>query len=715
MKPVRVRLEGRFITLPPGHPPGIDRLLIAEGAYPQAPNEVLVEKHFAEYQHLKPGDTLELEIPGAPQNVALKVSGIAISAEYLWVSRNELDIMPSPASFGVLWIDREALREYRMRPGVAAGFRRLLGGGGNNKPQPNVTIPSRREVLIRVADGFEPKAVLNEVVDALGRQTLLTTTARDELPQTEILRTDLKSLRGFSIFFPALFLIVGGSVIAVSLSRVIDSQRSIVGTMLAFGVPRFRILLHYLSFSLVVGILGTLSGTLAGVAVGTYLTRAYAEVANVPRLTFALHESLLGLGVLFGLSAAIFAGLFPAWRAASLYPAQAMCPPAPVMGRGVLWLRRLSSGLSLPVRLAIRNLPRRPGRSLASVAGVAAALVLVLAGAGVVDGLNRTVDVLLTGAWQFDLRVDFFEPDSENNLQSTLKQTAGIERMEFLFSQPARIHAGEIQLETVVEGISPDSKLLKPMNAEGNVIRPKQGVVLPEALARQLKVKVGDTVQIHPLPQGNEIRLKIDGVTTGLGAEVFMQLKAAQKNFASSGQVNSVLIQTNSPAWKVRQSLQMLPEVARVQDVQELREQITTLMDFNYLLVGCMLAFSAILGIAILFTTSTLNVWERRRELATMRTLGLPFRRIAGMMTFEHSLLGLAGIAVGIPFGIWAMRAALNLYENDFLTLPLVLKPATFALAIGNILLVLLLAQWPALRTVAKQNLADTVREREQG
>ena len=59
----RVRLEGRFITLPSGHRPRLDQLLIERGSYPQAPNEVLVEKHFAEFHGIEPSATLELEIP----------------------------------------------------------------------------------------------------------------------------------------------------------------------------------------------------------------------------------------------------------------------------------------------------------------------------------------------------------------------------------------------------------------------------------------------------------------------------------------------------------------------------------------------------------------------------------------------------------------------------------------------------------------------------
>jgi putative ABC transport system permease protein len=317
--------------------------------------------------------------------------------------------------------------------------------------------------------------------------------------------------------------------------------------------------------------------------------------------------------------------------------------------------------------------------------------------------------------WRCDLRADFFTPEPTQTLYGLLEQTEDIESWESTLTVPVQIQAGGIRLETVVEGISPESELLQPANMEGEIVRPGEGVVLPAALARQLGVEVGDRVRLQAHQQDAEIELPIEHITEGIGAAVFMRLAKAQSAFARPRLVNSLLIKTKVPSWQFRQSLQMLPQLARLQDMQDLRERINRIMDFNYLLITSMLLFSAMLGVAILFTTSTLNVWERRRELATMRAIGLPFRQIVGMVTLEHCLVGLMGVAVGIPLGIWAMRAALNLYEGSFLTLPLILKPGTFALAIANIFMVLLLAQWPVLRSIAHLNLADVVRERREG
>jgi putative ABC transport system permease protein len=126
-----------------------------------------------------------------------------------------------------------------------------------------------------------------------------------------------------------------------------------------------------------------------------------------------------------------------------------------------------------------------------------------------------------------------------------------------------------------------------------------------------------------------------------------------------------------------------------------------------------MLFCSVILAAAILFNTATLGILERRRELATMRALGRTLREITVGLTLEHALLCVAGVVLGLPLSIWAIRHVLALFSSDLFRLPFVLSPITVATAAGGVLLVLLVAQWPALRLVARESLADAVRTRE--
>jgi putative ABC transport system permease protein len=120
-----------------------------------------------------------------------------------------------------------------------------------------------------------------------------------------------------------------------------------------------------------------------------------------------------------------------------------------------------------------------------------------------------------------------------------------------------------------------------------------------------------------------------------------------------------------------------------------------------------------VLAAAILFNTATLSVLERRRELATMRALGQPMRAVAWSVTVENGLITVLGLLLGLPLGLACLAGFLRLSSSDLFSLPFWVSPRTVAVAVLSILLVLLLAQWPALRAVAHMNLAEAAKARE--
>ncbi len=107
--PVRIgehesRVELRVLSTPRA----LDRVLLLSGRLPDGPGEVLLEKHLAQYHHLEAGDRVSIDAPGTART--LRVSGVAVSAEYLWVARDESDVFATPDAFGVGWMDRAGLR-----------------------------------------------------------------------------------------------------------------------------------------------------------------------------------------------------------------------------------------------------------------------------------------------------------------------------------------------------------------------------------------------------------------------------------------------------------------------------------------------------------------------------------------------------------------------------------------------------------------------------
>jgi putative ABC transport system permease protein len=677
------------------------------GRLPSAADEVLLEKHLAQHHGLREGDTVTVAIGSLART--LRVSGIAVSAEYLWVSRDENDVFPSPDAFGVGWMARDALADLSLAvlsvsPAAVAGL-----------PGIGVAADARAsdQILVDPAPGASDEDAKAAVLRVLGARVLGVTPAA-RLVGPRLLQMDVDGYKGMAAFFPVFFLGVAAFIVAAILGRIVDVQRALVGTFAALGVGRARVLAHYLAYAVVLGGFGSTLGALAGVLAAPGMTREYAAELGIPFVEATVHLDFVAWGIGIGLAVAVVSGFLPAWHASRLAPAEAMRPPRPTAGP----LARLTRGLRapLPLRLAVRDVLGKPVRSLGTALGVAAALVLVLCTSAMLDSMKTTFSVLFSDARRYDLRVDLVSPAPLVAVEARFAQVEGVVAVEGILSLPVTIRGAGPEAQAIAVGVAPEARLLRSMDLDGRDVAPAdRGVVLTRALARSLGVSPGDAVRLRPLPEGPEASFVVSGLADGaLGRTVTARREDLQRALGFAGRGDAVLVETEpGRSTAVRRALSRVPDVAHVEDAAALRTQVDAIMGLGWAMLGMMFASSIVLAAAILFNTATLGILERRRELATLRALGRTLREIGIALTLEHSILALLGLGMGFPLAIATAKKILALYSSELFALPFVLAPRTVAVSSLGIVAVLLVAQWPALHQLAKTSLADAVRTRE--
>jgi len=134
-------------------------------------------------------------------------------------------------------------------------------------------------------------------------------------------------------------------------------------------------------------------------------------------------------------------------------------------------------------------------------------------------------------------------------------------------------------------------------------------------------------------------------------------------------------------------------------------------MSFNSNMVWIMFAFGVALASTIVFATVFISILERRREIATMRTLGEGKHGIAEMITIENLILGFAGIIIGIPLGYMIAVYCFSLLADRYAVLQSGYLPRTYLLAIGVVILAMIISQIPAIRNVNRLDLARMINE----
>jgi putative ABC transport system permease protein len=685
-EPIRARLIG----VPSAAHPGVDDILMLQGDYFTAgqTGAVIMESHFADYYHLNPGDTVRPILAGQP--VALRAVGIAVSPEYLVVSPSKQEIFPSVRSFGVFFLPQSELQSLAGMEGTVNNFAVLLAPGAD------------RESVTRAAQ------------QALAPYGLLETTPQKDQPSVAALNADLEGFREMAYFMPFVILLVAAVSVYVMLGRQVRAQAPQIGLMKAIGYTDTAVLWHYLLFALVIGALGSVLGALLGLPLGYAITKSYAQTLGIPIVAARFYPELLWEAVLISLLATVLAAVGPARGALRQSPAQAMrLDPAVAQVRGRASILERLLPLPLWLRLPLRNVLRVPRRSLTTALGIVFAYVLFLMVWGMVDSMNYFFRSNYTDVERWDLAAVFDSTQSPDVLKQ-IQSWAGVKKAEPLAQIPATLQAGANSEDVLLTAVEPDQTLHGfrfPAGVSAESALSSGRLVLSSGLLEKIGLHEGDRVTLDtPLgPQDFTLGPPSDELMNTI---VYLSLDELQKRAgAPVPPVNAYYLTVdNARAAQIKTDLYHLPGAVSVQSKADIVADLRSYMVLFYAFMGVMVVFALLMAFALLFNAMTVGVLERKREFATMRSLGTGRRWIALLLSGESLILWLFTLAPGLLSGYLMALGMGSAFSTDLFTFTIVIAPVTYAAAALGILVTMLLAALPAVRRVNRLNLAEATK-----
>lgn len=688
------KLLGRVVGLPPGHQPAVNRVEVEEGKYldPARPHAVLAEQHLADTFHVGVGDTVEAVGTGGA--VKLRIVGVAASPEYFWPARSRQEILPSPKSFGVLFVPEETARA-------------LAGIGGPN------------QVAIYYGGGREDPALtadLSRHAAALGAAGVLT---RADQPSNSALQQDVKSFQELAVLFPLLFLTAAALATWVLMRRLVTAERPTIGMLRACGFSSRQVVRHYLTYGVVTGLAGGVLGAAAGLALAGVVTNAYTEELSIPVTLVSVSPLTALVGICFGLLTGALAAALPAASAARVPPAEAMRRFAPA-GRGHLSLiERLVPPLRrAPVRwrMTLRGIGRNPRRSLSTMLGVVLSLTLILVSWGMVDTIQILVERQYGEVERQDAEIYFRGALGRSELER-VEGTPGVEEAEAAVDLPVSLSNGDRRYQTALKGFARDTTMHGFLLAGGGTTTlPADGLLAGEALGGKLGIGAGEEVGVTAPQTGISTRAPVTAfLEEPLGTYAYAPLGPIRRLAGPRlglGNVAMVRYEPGVDREAMRRRLSDLPGVVAYSDSQALKEAVDEYLGLFYVFIGVMLLFGAAMAFALLYNSIQANLAERSVEVATLRAAGTPFRTLSRMITAENFLVTLIGVFPGLIVGVEVSRLFLASFNSDAFTFELQIRASTLVFSALAILAVSLISERPGLRAVKRLDIARTVRER---
>lgn len=697
--PMRVGEEtflGRVIAYPPGHQPEVDKIDMMEGSYldPNDDSAVVIESHMADQFDIGVGDSVEVLSGGTW--VEGNVVGVAVSAEYIWPARDNQDIFPLPGTFGVVFVSDDLVQALPAQAG-------------------------RNDVIITYDHGADTKAT-----DALVRSAAESAGASDVIPRADhpsnsTLLLDVNGFASMSVLFPALFMAAAGMAAFVLLTRIVFSQRGIIGTLRASGMGRRIIMRHYLSYGVRLGLVAGVVGLLLGIPAAFAITGVYTSQLDIPDTVRSFHWATPVIGMLFALAAGVLGVWAPARRAFKVAPAEAMKGATPAEPGRRSWIEKMIPPLRrLPVRwlMIFRGLGRNKRRSVATILGVVLGLTLIMVAWGMIDSILDVLDRQFNDVTLQDADIALVTPVTED-AKKPVADVDGVEAVEIVSQIDATVRYGGESFASSVAGYQ-----------QGTVMHgfpdglPSSGLLAGSGLTDHLDVEVGDevTVSLPTLdvdftdtvvgfldePVGIAMYMDRDALGGIIGEDTLaeptvsqLEARFAEANGSSVDERDGIIADIRS-----------LDEVAFAVDSRRLYDTLQQFLGFFYAFVILMLGLGGAMAFALMYNAISVNVAERSGEFATMRANGLSHRSIASLIAFENIMLTVIGVIPGAVIGYLVGVYFMSQFSVDAFVLVFYMRPLSIVISVAAMIAVASLSLIPAIRKVRRVDIGATVRER---
>ncbi|WP_397383038.1 ABC transporter permease [Prosthecobacter sp.] len=654
--------SAHLVSLPEGRPQTLNKTFIRQGRLPQ-PDErrqAVVSESFALANKLQIGDSLVAIINGHRDSII--ICGIGLSPEFVFEARPG-QTLPDNKRYGVFWMNYKA---------VAVPYD--LDGAFN-------------DLCVDLSPGAQSGPVMAEIDRLLlgyGAQGAYT---RREHNSAQRLDDELRVVRALSVAYPLVFLSVAAFMVNAVLARLVRLQREQIAQLKALGYSSWQVGRHYLNYALVIVVLGTLIGGAVGRWMGGALISIYDLFFRFPALKFRMDYSALVIALVVSTAASFLGVISVVWMAVKLPPAEAMRPEPPADFKpSALERLGLTRGSSPALRMALRNIERRPVQALFTVFGLALATGLMVLPGSMAD----SIDYMLTYQWNDVQRQDvvafFAEPGSADSLHN-LEQLPGVQRAEPVRAVQARIHYGHHSRKIAVTGLPRDADLNRLLDAERRlIVLPEEGIVMSAQLGKILGARIGDVVQVEALEGRREtVGVPIRGFMQDFaGISAFMDIRALHRLMREGDTVSGAYMTVDQARWS--DFMRAVKDTPRIAITLVKQDQLDSFRSTTGQSIGILrklyLVLAIVVAFGVVYNSARIALSERSRDLATLRVIGFTQREVAGVLLGELLLLISTAIPVGLLFGKGLATFIIAKVSTETIRMPLVISLNTYTMAI---------------------------------
>ncbi len=602
---------------------------------PTSKDGIWLSDQYAAENAFKVGDELVLKY--GTMEISGKIKGLIKASEFLICLIDDTQIMPNFEQFGFAYIS-PAMYETVM---------------------PFVIYPQINVLSDLDKDGFTEK-----VYSALDDNPLIV--PKDDVISYSEAMGEADEGKTMGVILPVVFLLIAVLTMITTMHRLTSKEKTQIGTLKALGFHDKKIMFHYTSYALMIGILGSAVGIGIGYFLAWFIMNpkgsmgAYLDLPEW-RLPMPWFCVAVIIAVIILLTVIGFLSVRKHLQGTA---AEALSPDIP---QNIKSLAIEKLGLfdkaSFGVRWNLRDSMRHKSRTLMSLLGVMGCTMIIIATLGMADTLNAFLDIYYDDSTFYASRIFINENADRSSREAVVTEYDG----DWNGSISIQID-GEAYLLDIYHL---DHKLIRFPDGKDKIIDlGDDGAYLCRRIADQYGLSAGDIVTINPYGSDEQYTLKIAGVVGSLSKNISMTTAYAD-SVGIAYNIDYVYTTT------AKDDIAPSDIIKSVQTKESIIESFNAIMDLLDTMVTLLLIAAIILGVVVLYNLGVMSYTERYREMATLKVLGFRDNKIGRILIGQNLWVSVIGTLLGIPLGIWILDYLLHALAGDY-EMELIIKPLSY-------------------------------------
>ncbi len=478
---------------------------------------------------------------------------------------------------------------------------------------------------------------------------------------------------------PIIFFIVAALVSLTTMIRMVEEQRTQIGTLKALGYGNVLISMKYIMY----GFLATVSGSLLGGIIGGKLLpfiiiNAYRIVyQNLTVIVTPLNMRHFLAAVVLAMACVIGATMAACFKTLLESSAELMRPAAPKQGKRVFleYVPLIWKHLGFIWKSAIRNLIRYKKKIIMTIFGICGCMSLLLIGFGIKNSISSIVAVQYGSLHTYNAELSFengLSPTEKEQVRNHLVSNEKVDSAINIYQGGAVFEFDGDELNGYIYVPDDPSELKDYIVLRDSVTKEPvelndDEIVITKKMAKLLGISKGDTLTV-------KMGEKISG-TAVVGAVtenyvyhyVFMTKNVFARMFGISAESNQMLVNLMEEYKDEDVSAEFLAieGISSTNSIDTLRNTFSEMLKGLDIIIVVIVAAAGGLAFVVLYNLNTINIGERIRELATLKVLGFYDGEVSSYVFRENVILTVIGILCGYIGGNFLHKFVIDTIEVD--------------------------------------------------